>query len=192
MRSSSPRTSLVIALFVGSTGACGGGAGEAPGPATPTGVSAPAPTASHPDSPNASWRRAPAFEKCIEETAPGADLVAAVATMAQDCARAMKLHQVGQTVIGTRQHLEPAVAIPLHIDANHCYRVFGAADESLLDLDIAIVDSAGLGAGEDSTDRSSAVVLQDGEVCFSAEEDVTVNVSSGNGGGKFAVAIWAD
>jgi hypothetical protein len=66
------------------------------------------------------------------------------------------------------------------------------AASSLLDLDVAFVDSLGRSAGGDETEGPIAVALEDGAVCFSHADDVTLNVSSGNGGGKFAVQIWAD
>ena len=102
------------------------------------------------------------------------------------------MHQIDQTVVGTQQAHETPFAIPVQVEANHCYRAFGMAASSLLDLNLAFVDSVGRIAAADATVGAIAVALEDGVVCFSQADDVKLNVSSGNGGGKFAVQIWSD
>ncbi len=173
---------------------CGGGAADATPPTTPkaaTPASAPAlPT--KPDSDKVTWKSDASFAKCHNDVQTGADLVAGVTAMAKGCATLMKMHQVGQTVQGSRQNLDPAQSIPLHVEANHCYRIYGLSEDSLKDLDIAVIDSAGKSAGEDGSDSPDAVVLEDGELCFTQADDVKVNVAAGSGGGKFAVEIWSD
>jgi hypothetical protein len=95
-------------------------------------------------------------------------------------------------VQGSRTNLDPAQAIPLHAEANHCYRVYGLSEDALQDLDIAVIDSAGKSCGEDGSDSPDAVVLEGGAICFTAADDVKVNVAAGAGAGKFAVEIWGD
>lgn len=172
---------------------CGGGAADAPGPATPK-ASTPAGPAlpTKPDSDKVTWKSDASFAKCHNDVQTGADLVAGVTAMAKGCATLMKMHQVGQTVQGTRQNLDPAQTIPLHVEAGHCYRIYGLSEDALKDLDIAVIDSAGKSAGEDGSDSPDAVVLEDGEMCFTQADDVKVNVAAGSGGGKFAVEIWSD
>ena len=112
--------------------------------------------------------------------------------MAQGCAALLKMHRIGQPVQGSRQNLDPAQTIPLHVEANHCYRIYGLSEDALKDLDIAVIDSAGKAAGEDGSDSPDSVVLEDGELCFKQADDVKVNVAAGSGGGKFVVEIWGD
>jgi hypothetical protein len=176
---------------------CGGGAADAPAPTTPTAstpsdksLSPPLPT--KPDSDKVTWKKDASFAKCHNDVQTGKDLSAGVTAMAQGCATLMKMHQVGQTVNGSRQNLDPAQVIPLHVEANHCYRIYGLSEDSLQDLDIAVIDSTGKSAGEDGSDSPDSVVLEDGELCFTQADDVKVNVAAGNGGGKFSVQIWAD
>jgi hypothetical protein len=191
--------SPVALLAVVSLAACGGGNAASSGasaPATPN-VTAPprstinAPDPTKPDSTKVTWKQDAAFAKCHNDVKTGADLVAGVTAMAQGCASLMKMHQVGQTVQDTYKRMDPAHVIPLHAEAGHCYRVYGLSEDSLQDLDIAIMDSSGKSAGEDGSDSPDAVVLEDGEVCFTQTDDVKVNVAAGAGEGKYAVEIWS-
>jgi len=146
----------------------------------------------HPDSEWANWRQAPALAACHAHVQAQGDLVAGVAAVAQACRAATGMHQIDQTVVGTQQAHETPFAVPVRVEANHCYRAYGMAAWSLLDLNLAFVDSVGRNAGADAAESSIAVALEDGVVCFSQADDVKLNVSSGNGGGKFAVQIWSD
>jgi hypothetical protein len=185
-----------LALFsTASLFACGGGAADTSVNAPPNPSSVVAKTQepalpTHPDSDKVKWKQDPSYAKCHNDVKTGADLVAGVTAMAQGCASLMNMHQVGQTVQDTYKLNDPAHPIPLHAEAGHCYRVFGLSEDSLQDLDIAIMDSTGQSAGEDGSDSPDAVVLEDGEVCFSQTDDVKVNVAAGNGQGKYAVEIW--
>jgi hypothetical protein len=189
-------SSLVLAAVSFSV-ACGGGSADvSTQPTTPKpadidkNVRPPAPT--KPDSEKVTWKQGAPLASCHNDVKTGADLVAGVTAMATACASLTKMHQIGATVQGTRQNHDPAQAIPLHAEANHCYRVYGLSEAGLQDLDIAMIDSAGKSAGEDGSDSPDAVVLEDGVICFSQADDVKVNVAAGSGGGKFAVEIWGD
>ena len=57
---------------------------------------------------------------------------------------------------------------------------------------LAIKDSTGAIAGEDSTDDTSPVILEDGAVCFKEADVASVVVSVGMGKGAYALQIWAD
>jgi len=178
---------LTVALCAAA--ACGGSAG--PAPATPAQPSASA-TPTQPESSKVTWKKDAALARCHNDVKTGADLVAGVTAMAKGCAAQTKMHMMGETVQGTRQSLDAALAIPLHAEANHCYRVYGLSEDSLQDLDIAIIDSTGKSAGEDGSDSPDAVVLEDGAVCFTQSDDVKINVVAGSGNGKFAVQVWGD
>jgi hypothetical protein len=187
--------SLVLAA-VSLSVACGGGSSDTPPPTTPKpvgidkNVRPPAPT--KPDSEKVTWTQGAPYASCHNDVRTGPDLVAGVTAMAQACASLTKMHQIGATVQGNRTNLDPAQPIPLHAEANHCYRVYGLSEDALQDLDIAMIDSTGKSAGEDGSDSPDAVVLEDGKICFSQADDVKVNVAAGNGAGKFAVQIWGD
>jgi hypothetical protein len=190
--------SVLALAFVASSVACGGGGSDTGGtqPVTPKpgdldkGINPP--PATHPDSDKVKWQQDPSFAKCHNDVKTGKDLVAGVTAMAQGCASLMKMHQIGQTVQDSFANLDKAHPLPLHAEAGHCYRAYGLSEDALQDLDIAIIDSAGKFCGEDGSDSPDAVTLEDGAICFTATDDVNVNVAAGNGNGKYAVEIWGD
>jgi hypothetical protein len=189
-------SSFVLAA-ISCVAACGGGSAETSAPpVTPKPANIdkaarpPAPT--KPDSDKVTWKQGAPYASCHNDVKTGADLVAGVTAMATACVALTKMHQIGPTVTGSRLNLDPPQAIPLHAEANHCYRVYGLSEDSLQDLDIAVIDSTGKSTGEDGSDSPDAVVLEDGEICFSQADDVKVNIAAGSGGGKFAVEIWGD
>ena len=195
---SSPLASLVpLALCAVASASCGGESAAAAPPTTAVQAkSSPdvaAPKApDHPDSDKVTWKKDATLAQCHNDVKTGADLVAGVTAMATACTGQTKMHQIGQTVQGSRKNLDPALTIPLQAQANHCYRVYGLSEDALKDLDIAVIDSAGKSAGEDGSDSPDAVVLEDGEICFKQADNVSVNVVAGDGNGKFAVEIWGD
>ncbi|MGD0677948.1 MAG: hypothetical protein ABSC94_21250 [Polyangiaceae bacterium] len=115
-----------------------------------------------------------------------------VAALAKLCAKATKMKLVGKTLTGKQSDSSPPQSFPLKAAAKHCYRVYAQAGDGVKDLDVAIKDSTGATAGEDSTDSSTAVALQDGVVCFKDADAATVVVSVGGGSGAYAVQIWGD
>jgi hypothetical protein len=175
----------LLALLV-TASACAEDA-AAPAPATPRAAGP-----DQPDSPWAKWKHEPALAACHAAARAQDDLPAGVEALGEACAAAGRMHPIGQMVVGTQQAHAAPFEIPMHVEADHCYRAYGMGAFSLLDLNVVFVDSLGRSAGGDASEGPIAVALEDGAVCFSQADDVKVNVSSGNGGGKFAVAIWAD
>jgi hypothetical protein len=191
--------SPVVLLSFASVVACGGG--DTPSANTPLSAAAqqakmdkagepPLPT--KPDSDKVTWKQDPSYAKCHNDVTTGADLAAGVTAMANGCAGIMKMHQIGQTTTDTFGATDKAHPIPLHAESGHCYRVYGLSEAALQDLDIAIMDSAGKACAEDGSDSPDAVVLEDGMVCFTATDDVQVNVAAGGGTGKYVVQIWGN
>jgi len=190
-----------LGLSLVSLVACGGGGGDTP-PAN-TALSAAAqqakmdkagepPLPTKPDSDKVTWKQSPAYAKCHNDVQTGKDLVAGVTAMANGCASSMGLKQIGPTVQDTFANLDKAHPIPLHAAAGKCYRVYGLSEDSLQDLDIAIMDSAGKAVAEDGSDSPDSVVLEDGMVCYTVADESTINVAAGNGTGKYAVQVWGN
>lgn len=115
-----------------------------------------------------------------------------VAAMAKACAQITKMTLVGKTLTGKQSDADPPQAFPLSVEANHCYRVYAQATDGIKDLHLAIKDSTGAIAGEDSTADPSPVVIEDGAVCFKEADDASVIVSVGMGKGAYALQIWKD
>jgi predicted small lipoprotein YifL len=152
---------------------------------------APAPAAS-PGSTKATAKHEIAWATCHSSFTPkGKSVSADVTALAKGCAKATKMKVIGKTLTGKLAD-GANQSFPLKAKANKCYRVYAQGAETFKDLDVAIKDSAGATAGEDSTDASNAVVLDDGAVCFKEADSATVVVSAGSGNGAFAAQIWGD
>jgi hypothetical protein len=174
----------------------------APGASTPAAPSASVPAEAMsvppppPPPPNAGSTKVttksdPAWGQCHRTYDPRKkDVAKDVAAMAQACAKVTGFKLLGKPLAGKQSDQDPPQSFPLKAEANACYRVFAQASEGIKDLDLAIKDSTGAIAGEDSTDDPSPVVLEDGAVCFKAADDATLIVSVGLGKGNYAVEVW--
>jgi hypothetical protein len=149
--------------------------------------------ASKPESDKVTWKKDASAKNC-HQPLKGTDLAAATTSVASVCVDAMKMHQLGTPTSGEGQASTDTMvkSIPLAAKANHCYRVFGTAESTVTDFDIAVMDSAGKLAGEDTTDSNDAIVLEDGAICFTADDNAMVNTAVATGKGKWAVEIWGD
>jgi hypothetical protein len=124
--------------------------------------------------------------------AKGKDLSKEVAAMAKGCAKATKMKPVGKTITGKQSDSGSPQTYPLKAAAKHCYRVYAQGAEGIKDLNVAIKDSTGAIAAQDSTSASNAVVPADGAVCFKEKDAASVVVSVGSGSGAYAVQIWGE
>jgi hypothetical protein len=177
---------------VASLPACGG---SAPPPAS-AGSAATTPAAvqaTKPESAKVTWKKEPSPKNCHQAPKAG-DLTPQTTAIATACVDAAKMHQVGTPTSGEGQASTSTMvkSIPLAAKANHCYRIFGLAEAAVTDFDIAVMDSAGKLAGEDTTDGSDAIVLEDGAICFNADDAASVNTAVASGNGKWTVEIWGD
>ena len=165
---------------------------SSPGPPAETAI-APPPPPPKAGSTKVTMKNDPAWAACHRTYDPRKkDASRDVEAMARGCARVTKMTLVGKTLTGRQSDQDPPQTFPLTAEANHCYRVYAQASEGIKDLDLAIKDSNGALAGEDSTDDSSPVIVEDGAVCFKEADSATIVVSVGLGKGTYAVQIWKD
>jgi hypothetical protein len=183
---------LVVAAL-----ACGGS--NQPAPTTPaasaTAAASGDPTITHPDHPDSAkvtWKKDAPAKSCHTGDKGAGDLSASVTKIATSCVDTKTMHQLGTTTTGSGSSTAMVTAIPLQAKANHCYRFFGLAEATVTDFDIAVIDSAGKSAGEDLNDNNDAIVLEDGNICFTVDDNVNVNAAVASGQGKWAVEIWSD
>jgi hypothetical protein len=186
--------SLLVSSFLGALAACGGEAAPAAPAAAPTPIptstALPPPVAAgSPESDKVTWKQDATAKNCHTAKA-GGDLVAAVSAEANGCVSNM--HQVGSPSTGTGAPGNLVTTIPLAAKAGHCYRVFGLAETTVSDFDIAIMDSAGKSCGEDGTDNNDALVREHGSICFKVDDAANVNAAVANGQGKWALEVWSD
>jgi hypothetical protein len=188
-------SSPLLLLIVTALG-CGGS--NQPAPTTPAASAATAsgdPTITHPDHPDSAkvtWKKDAPAKSCHTGDKGAGDLSASVTKIATSCVDTKAMRQVGTTTTGTGSSTAMVTAIPLKAQANHCYRFFGLAEATVTDFDIAVIDSAGKSCGEDLNDNNDAIVLEDGNICFTVDDNVNVNAAVASGTGKWAVEIWSD
>jgi hypothetical protein len=166
--------------------------GPPPAPAPPgpaIAPPAPPPTAG---STKVTVRSDPTWASCHQGYEAKKDPARDVDAMARGCAKVTKMSLFGTTLTGKQGDQDPPQSFPFKADAGRCYRVYAQASEGIKDLDLAIKDSSGAIAGEDSTDDASPVVVEDGAVCFKEADGAAVVVSVGMGKGTYAVQIWKD
>ncbi len=155
-------------------------------------ASAPAANAA---STKASAKNDPSWAACHQNFKPKGkdkDVSKDVAALAKSCQKATKLKLVGKTITGKQSDSGSPQTHALKAQANHCYRVYAQAGDGIKNLNVAIKDSAGAIAGEDSSDSPTAIVLDDGAVCFKESDAASVVVSVGSGSGAYALQIWSD
>ena len=133
-----------------------------------------------------------ACHKDYKPTSKGKNLEADVTKLAKGCEKVTKMKLIGKTQTGKQDAEGKPQTFPLKAAAGKCYRVYAESDPGITDLDMAIKDSNGDIAGEDSTDDPSPVVLEDGAVCFKEADDAVVIVSVGSGKGAYALQVWGD
>jgi hypothetical protein len=166
---------------------------DAPPPATTAAANVP-PSARAP-SKMVQKKQDAAWGPCHQSFKPSGDaekLASDVTAMAKGCEGPTKMHAVGDPLTGARAEGAPPNVYPIDVQAGHCYRVYGVSSDTLQDLDLALVDSAGGLAGEDSTDDVTPVLMEDGAVCFQVADKAHIEVGAGAGGGKFALQVWSD
>jgi len=164
---------------------------------TPSSAPTPPPSAEPPPpetgSKKATKKQNPDWAACHKDYKPGGkNLDADVSKVAGMCAKATGMKQLGKTLHGQQGAESKPETFPFKAKASKCYRVFAESDSGIKDLDLAIKDSAGDIAGEDTTDDPSPIVLEDGAVCFKENDNAVVIISVGMGKGKYAIQIWSD
>jgi hypothetical protein len=168
-------------------------ASAAPAAETASAAPPPPPAPATPASTKVTTKNDPAWASCHQSyEAKNKEVGKDVAAMAKACATITKMKEVGKPFKGKQADKDTPQSFPLKAKANHCYRVYAQAAEGIKDLDLAIKDSTGAIAGEDSTDDPSPVVFEDGAVCFKEDDAATVIVSVGMGSGAYAVQVWGD
>jgi len=135
----------------------------------------------------------PTWAACYQKVkSSGVDPARDVAALASACQAATKMKLVGSTMAGKQSASDPPQSYPLRAEAEHCYRVYAQADAHIEDLHVAIEDSAGIVAAQDSAAAGAVVASRDGAVCFKEGDAAAVVVSVGRGGGAYALQVWGD
>jgi hypothetical protein len=123
-----------------------------------------------------------------KEASHAKDPAALVKKIGDACAAPSKMKPIGAPLKGTQADREPHQENKLHVEANHCYRVYFAADDGVKDVVATLRDSN----GDVITSAPGPAAPQFGAMCFSAADDVTLSIGVGAGKGTWAAQVWGN
>lgn len=116
------------------------------------------------------------------------DPAEAVKRMGEACAAASKMKPASAILRGQQADRDTHQENRFHAEANHCYRVYLASEEPAKDVVAVLRDSA----GDIVAEATGPAVPEEGAVCFTTSDDVTVLVGVGSGKGAWAAQVWSD
>jgi hypothetical protein len=125
---------------------------------------------------------------CTSDRTSDKDPAALVKKNGEACAAAAKMKPLGAPLHGSAGDKDGAQEHKLRVEAGKCYRVYFATDESVRDAVAILRDSAG-----DVVAESPGVALpQDGAICFSTGDEVSLLIAVGAGKGAYAAQVWSN
>lgn len=123
---------------------------------------------------------------CIAGPKSPGDVSEQVKRLGEGCAASTKTHALGAPMSGSLGDRDPHAEHRFRAEAGACYRVYLATEPSVKDAIVVMRDSAG-----DMVAESPGPALpEDGVICFSTSDEVTVLVAVGSGKGKYALQFW--
>ncbi len=111
-----------------------------------------------------------------------------VKRLGESCASAAKMKPVGAMIRGQEADRDAHQEHKLRVEANKCYRVVFATDENVHDAVVVMRDSS----GDVVAESPGAALPEDGSICFTTADEVTLMVAVGAGKGAYAAQVWAD
>ncbi len=111
-----------------------------------------------------------------------------VKRLGESCASAAKMKPVGAMIRAQQADRDAHQEHKLRVEANKCYRVVFATDENVHDAVVVMRDSA----GDVVAESAGAALPEDGAVCFTAADEVTLLIGVGAGKGSYAAQVWSD
>jgi len=111
-----------------------------------------------------------------------------VKRLGEACAATSKMKPVGAMIKATQADRDAHQEHRVRVEANKCYRVVFAADENVHDAVVVMRDSA----GDIVAESPGAALPEDGALCFTAADEVTLLVAIGAGKGAYAAQVWSD
>ena len=111
-----------------------------------------------------------------------------VKRLGEACAASSKMKPVGVMIRAMQADRDAHQEHKVRVEANKCYRVVFAADENVHDAVVVMRDSA----GDIVAESPGAALPEDGAVCFTSADEVTLLVAIGAGKGAYAAQVWSD
>lgn len=111
-----------------------------------------------------------------------------VKRLGESCAGVAKMKPVGAMIRAQQADRDAHQEHKVRVEANKCYRVVFATDENVRDAVVVMRDSG----GDMVAESPGAALPDDGAVCFSSADEVTLMIAIGAGKGAYAAQVWSD
>jgi hypothetical protein len=95
-----------------------------------------------------------------------------------------------QAIVGSVLEGQPPVSETFSARRGECYRVFAAAEPSVLDLDVAVRSSRDAAIAADHGEDAWPIVQPDRPFCVLEDDTLKVEISARRGQGRFAAEVW--
>jgi hypothetical protein len=116
------------------------------------------------------------------------DPAALVKQLGEACATTAKMKPVGAMIRAQQADRDAHQEHKVRVEANKCYRVVFATEENVKDAVVVMRDSA----GDVVAESPGAALPEDGAVCFTSSDEVTLLIGIGTGKGAYAAQVWSD
>jgi hypothetical protein len=111
-----------------------------------------------------------------------------VKKLGESCAGASKMKATSAVLRGQQGDKDAHQEQKFRAEANHCYRVYFASDDAVKDIVLVLRDSA----GDIVAEAPGPALPENGAVCFTTSDEVSMLVAVGNGKGAWAAQVWGD
>ncbi len=111
-----------------------------------------------------------------------------VKRVGEACAAASKMKPFGTLIRGQQADKDAHQEHKLRVEANKCYRIYFATDENVKDVVLVMRDSA----GDVVVESPGPALPQDGSVCFTTADEVSLLLAIGSGKGAYAAQAWSN
>ena len=111
-----------------------------------------------------------------------------VKRLGEACATAAKMKPVGPMIRAQQADKDAHQEHKVRVEANKCYRVVFATDENVKDAVVVMRDSA----GDMVAESPGAALPEDGSLCFTTSDEITLLIGIGAGKGAYAAQVWSD
>ncbi len=125
---------------------------------------------------------------CVTTDGRAKDPAAALRQLGESCASASKMKPLGAPIRGQQGDKDPHQENKFRAEGNHCYRVYVATEESALDLVVVLRDSA----GDIIAESKGPAIPEEGSVCFTTSDEVTMMIGVGSGKGAWVAQVYQD
>ncbi len=111
--------------------------------------------------------------------------------LALSCGPSAGMKPLSETPLeGALAHDGPPATFALTLQNGRCYRLFGAADAGITDLEVEVRSSRQVVLASDHGTSRLAVVQADRPFCALEDGEATIVVSAKGGRGAFALFAW--